>query len=93
MVTSGNVPASLKQDLVAAVRKDLGAIACLEKVLVVARLPKTRSGKVLRRCIRDMCAGNPVNIPATVEDASVLTEIEDALRKEGLIPEQPKAKL
>ncbi|KAG2173664.1 hypothetical protein INT43_005084 [Umbelopsis isabellina] len=93
VVTSGNVPATLTKDLVAAVRKDLGAIACLEKVLVVARLPKTRSGKVLRRCIRDMCAGNPVNVPATVEDASVLTEIETALRKEGLIPEQPKAKL
>lgn len=87
VVTSGKVSSALQQDLVAAVRNDLGAIACLEKIIVVARLPKTRSGKVLRRCIRDMAAGNPINVPATIEDASVLTDIEAVLQKEGLIPQ------
>jgi propionyl-CoA synthetase len=92
VVTSGKVSDALRKDLVTAVRNDLGAIACLDKVVVVARLPKTRSGKVLRRCIRDMTAGNPVNVPATIEDVTVLKDIEAALAKEGLIP-QTKAKL
>ena len=92
VVTTGKVSDTIKQDLVKAVRTDLGAIACLDKVVLVARLPKTRSGKVLRRCIRDMAAGNPVNVPATIEDATVLTDIEAALQKEGLIP-QTKSKL
>jgi hypothetical protein len=41
-----------------------------------------------------MAAGNPINVPATIEDASVLTDIEAALQKEGLIPQAtPKARL
>lgn len=76
----------LLAQLVAAVRSDLGAIACFDRAIFVPRLPKTRSGKVLRRCIRDMVDGKQVKVPATIEDDSVLPEIQDALHREGLLP-------
>ena len=77
----------LLRELVASTRSDLGAIACFEKAVFVERLPKTRSGKVLRRCIRDMVDGKPMRVPATIEDEAVLPEIEQVLRIEGLLPE------
>ncbi|KAI9318546.1 acyl-CoA synthetase short-chain family member 3 [Dichotomocladium elegans] len=82
--------AQLTSELVAATRKDLGAIACFEKAVYVQRLPKTRSGKVLRRCIRDMVEGKPLRVPATIEDETVLPEIEDALRLHRLLPTSAK---
>ena len=78
----------LLRELVVATRSDLGAIACFERAVFVPRLPKTRSGKVLRRCIRDMVDGKPLIVPATIEDETVLPEIQDALRIEGLMPER-----
>ncbi|KAI7851423.1 hypothetical protein BDC45DRAFT_607998 [Circinella umbellata] len=79
--------AKLLRELVASTRSDLGAIACFERAVFVERLPKTRSGKVLRRCIRDMVDGKPMKVPATIEDETVLPEIEHVLRIEGLLPE------
>ncbi|KAI9481539.1 MAG: hypothetical protein EXX96DRAFT_567092 [Benjaminiella poitrasii] len=78
--------ASLYQDLVQATRRDLGAIACYQTSVVIPRLPKTRSGKVLRRSIREMVDGKLVNIPATIEDESVLYEIYSVLKDNQLIP-------
>ncbi|KAL0087857.1 hypothetical protein J3Q64DRAFT_1734873 [Phycomyces blakesleeanus] len=75
------------QELIAATRRDLGAIACFEHAVIVRRLPKTRSGKVLRRSVRDMVEGKEVKIPATIEDETTLVEIEDALRLGGLLPQ------
>ncbi|KAI9023778.1 hypothetical protein CLU79DRAFT_718545 [Phycomyces nitens] len=75
------------QELIAATRRDLGAIACFEHAVIVRRLPKTRSGKVLRRSVRDMVEGKEVKIPATIEDETTLVEIEDALRRGGLLPQ------
>ncbi|KAI9491890.1 hypothetical protein BDB00DRAFT_883665 [Zychaea mexicana] len=83
----------LLQELVAATRRDLGAIACFDKAVFVSRLPKTRSGKVLRRCIRDMVDGKPIKVPATIEDESVLPEIEHVLRIEGLLPDTRLSKM
>lgn len=79
----------ITRDLVAATRRDLGAIACFERAIYVQRLPKTRSGKTLRRCIRDMVDGKPVRVPATIEDETVLPEIEAILRQNGLMGSQP----
>ncbi|CAO3597016.1 unnamed protein product [Absidia cylindrospora] len=73
-------------DLIKATRNDLGAISCFDLAIVVPRLPKTRSGKILRRCIRDMVEHKPVKIPGTIEDAQVLTEIETALYENKFIP-------
>ncbi|KAI8146364.1 hypothetical protein BJV82DRAFT_601505 [Fennellomyces sp. T-0311] len=80
--------AKLLRELITATRNDLGAIACFDRAVFVPRLPKTRSGKVLRRCIRDMVDGKPLIVPATIEDETVLPEIQDALRAEGLMPDR-----
>jgi propionyl-CoA synthetase len=76
----------LFKELIAATRRDLGAIACFEKSVIIPRLPKTRSGKVLRRSIREMVDGKAVNMPATIEDEDALYEIYDILKENRLIP-------
>lgn len=83
----------LLAELISAVRSDLGAIACFDRAVFVPRLAKTRSGKTLRRCIRDMVDGKEVKVPATIEDETVLPEIQSVLQKEGLIPAALTAKL
>jgi propionyl-CoA synthetase len=69
-------PDQLGAELVALVRSEIGPVAALRQVDVVAALPKTRSGKVLRRTMREIADGLPGNVPSTVEDAGVV----DALR-------------
>ncbi len=69
-------PAALQDDLVRRVRDEIGAVACLRRVDVVTALPKTRSGKILRRSIRAIVEGRPEPVPATIEDPATL----DALR-------------
>ena len=56
---------------IAAVRHDLGAVAALKTVYVVAQLPKTRSGKILRKLLRLIANGQPWDIPSTIEDPDV----------------------
>jgi len=72
-------PATLAADLVALVREEIGAVAALRQVDVVAGLPKTRSGKILRKSMREIADGHDVRgaaVPSTIEDPAVL----DALR-------------
>jgi propionyl-CoA synthetase len=69
-------PERLEEELVALVRREIGPVAALRRVDVVPALPKTRSGKVLRRTMREIADGRPTVVPSTVEDASVV----DALR-------------
>lgn len=57
------------------VRSKIGAIATLRDVLVVERLPKTRSGKILRKTLRQMIDGEELIIPSTIDDPEVLTEL------------------
>ncbi len=66
-------------DLIMMVRERIGAIASFRQVLIVKALPKTRSGKILRGIMRNIADGKKYQIPSTVEDGSVLTDIEDAL--------------
>ncbi|MFC3964435.1 AMP-binding protein [Nocardia jiangsuensis] len=73
-------PEELKAELIARVREQIGAIAALHDVVVVTALPKTRSGKILRRTIRQITAGAEVEMPATIEDPAVLTAFEDRVR-------------
>ena len=75
-------------DLVARVREQIGAVADFKSVQVVARLPKTRSGKVLRVTIRSMADGGAAKVPATIEDEAVLPEIQQALQTLGY-PQPP----
>ncbi len=66
----------LEQDLVKMVRERLGALACFRRARVVKRLPKTRSGKILRRIMRCMADGKPFQTPSTIEDLTVLEELK-----------------
>ncbi|KAI8925581.1 hypothetical protein BC831DRAFT_460166 [Entophlyctis helioformis] len=73
--------AAIGQELIGMVRSQIGAFACFDlgNVFFVDRLPKTRSGKVLRRTLRAIVNGDSYAVPATIEDASVLGEIERAV--------------
>ena len=61
------------------IRKKIGAIASVKQVRVVDRLPKTRSGKILRKTIRQMLDGEEVQVPSTIDDPSILDELSSLL--------------
>jgi propionyl-CoA synthetase len=69
-------PAQLRDELIARVREQIGAIATLNDAVVVTALPKTRSGKILRKTIRQITAGDAYEIPSTIEDPSVLAALQ-----------------
>ena len=69
----------IKRELVALVRERIGALACFNRVVVVKRLPKTRSGKTLRAVLRKIADGEACTIPATIDDPAILEEIIQAL--------------
>ncbi len=73
--------AQLEQELIARVRKEIGAIASLRQVAVVQKLPKTRSGKILRRTIRTLAAEEDVPVPSTIDDPTSLDELRAAMQK------------
>jgi len=72
-------PAQVQQELVARVRERIGALACFNRVIVVKRLPKTRSGKTLRAVLRKIADGEAYTIPATIDDPAILAEVAQAL--------------
>ncbi|GAA1936392.1 AMP-binding protein [Nocardioides hwasunensis] len=69
----------LRAELVDLVRDEVGAVASLRDVTVVHALPKTRSGKILRKVLRDMSDGKAVETPPTIEDVAVLDKLRDRL--------------
>ena len=71
--------AVLKKELLQTVRSQVGPIATPRDILVVGRLPKTRSGKILRGTMRKIADGQSYSTPATIEDPAVLQEIASAL--------------
>jgi len=73
-------PAVLRDELVARVRDEIGAIAALREVDVVAALPKTRSGKILRGTMRGLAAGQDVPVPSTIDDPGALDALRGLLR-------------
>lgn len=70
---------SINKDLLTSVRNEIGAIACYKTSYIVPRLPKTRSGKVLRKVLKSMLAGEGVTIPPTIDDPASLDEIRNVL--------------
>ncbi len=70
----------LEEELVEMVRDKIGAIACFRRVIVVDRLPKTRSGKILRRVIRQIADGEEYSVPSTIDDPAILDEISQQFR-------------
>jgi propionyl-CoA synthetase len=73
----------LETELVARVREAIGPVAAFKQALVVGRLPKTRSGKVLRGTMRQIADGEPYRTPPTIDDPEILDEIRRALETRG----------
>lgn len=73
----------LAKELIALVRRDIGPVADFKNVTVVDALPKTRSGKILRKTMRQIADGEEYVIPSTIEDAGVIDQLIGALRPTG----------
>jgi len=73
----------IKAELVAMIREKIGPVASFKKVSIVQRLPKTRSGKVLRGIMRNIADSKEYKMPATIDDPRILDEIEQALKTIG----------
>jgi propionyl-CoA synthetase len=76
-------PEDIKSDLVKMVREEIGPIACLRETSPVDRLPKTRSGKILRGTMRSIANGKEYRMPSTIDDPTSLEEITGALGNMG----------
>jgi propionyl-CoA synthetase len=72
--------ATICKELVGLVREKIGPVAAFKDAMVVARLPKTRSGKILRATLRKIADGESYTVPPTIDDAAILGEMETALR-------------
>jgi len=68
-----------EKDIVQKVREKIGAVACLKNVMVVKRLPKTRSGKILRKLIRTLLDGKEFQVPSTIDDEKIIDEIQEKI--------------
>ena len=80
-----NIPEEqLQSEVVSLVRKEIGAFANFRKTVIVPRLPKTRSGKILRQVMRKIADNEPYDLPATIDDPEILTEIRDGLINQGI---------
>jgi propionyl-CoA synthetase len=77
-------PAALEKEVVALVRDRIGPVAAFKTVVAVKRLPKTRSGKILRATMQKIADGEPWTMPATIDDPAILDEIAGALRARGI---------
>jgi propionyl-CoA synthetase len=73
----------LQSELVQRVRDEVGAVASLRRIDVVAGLPKTRSGKILRRTMRQIADGVEAPVPSTIEDPTVLDALDEVLTDPG----------
>jgi propionyl-CoA synthetase len=73
----------IEREAVALVRERIGPVASFHKALVVAGLPKTRSGKILRGTMRKIADGEVYPMPATIDDPGVLEEVSNALAEAG----------
>jgi propionyl-CoA synthetase len=70
-------------EVVKMVRERIGPVAAFKSATVVERLPKTRSGKILRGTMRQIADGETYKVPATIDDPAILPEIETALQGLG----------
>ena len=68
------------REVIAMVREDIGAVAAFKQAMVVARLPKTRSGKILRKTLRSIADGDEYVVPSTIEDPAALDEVKEVLQ-------------
>ncbi|ULC60782.1 acetate--CoA ligase [Flaviramulus sp. BrNp1-15] len=67
---------TIRSEIIQEVRQEIGAVASFKDVLVVNRLPKTRSGKILRKLLRNIADEQQYNIPSTIDDTAIINEIK-----------------
>ena len=78
-------PSEIEKEVVALVREKIGPVAAFKTAVTVPRLPKTRSGKILRGTMRKIADGEEFSMPATIDDPAILDEIEQALKDAGVV--------
>ncbi len=74
----------MQEELIAIIRKNIGAVACFKQAGIVKRLPKTRSGKILRKTIRKLASETEVAVPPTIDDPLILEEIREIMQERGI---------
>jgi propionyl-CoA synthetase len=79
-------PTDIEKECVALIRDKIGPVAAFKLAITVARLPKTRSGKILRGTMKKIADGESWQVPATIDDPVVLEEVGVALKGKGLPP-------
>jgi propionyl-CoA synthetase len=77
-------PAEIEKECVQRIRDQIGAVAALRTVITVKRLPKTRSGKILRQTMRKIADREEWKMPATIDDPAILDEISAAMKHKGI---------
>ncbi|MGI9400881.1 MAG: AMP-binding protein, partial [Rhizobiaceae bacterium] len=75
--------ADIEKEVISLVREKIGPVAAFKTAIIVDRLPKTRSGKILRATMQKIADGEEWKMPATIDDPAILDEIGDALQKRG----------
>lgn len=71
----------IEKEVIQLVRMQIGAVASLKNVMIAQRLPKTRSGKTLRKLIRTIIDGKDYQIPTTIDDETIIPEIENSVKQ------------
>ncbi|WP_299522478.1 acetate--CoA ligase [Winogradskyella sp.] len=71
----------ISKEIIQEVRHEIGAVASFKDVFAVKRLPKTRSGKILRKLLRNICDDLEYNVPSTIDDVAIISEIESVYKK------------
>ncbi|OHV79165.1 AMP-binding protein [Ensifer sp. LCM 4579] len=87
LVINSNVsrePAEIEKEVVGLVRERIGPVAAFRTAICVKRLPKTRSGKILRATIQKIADRQPWKMPATIDDPAILDEISEVLQAKGI---------
>jgi propionyl-CoA synthetase len=75
---------TIEKELIALVREKIGPVAAFKTAMVIKRLPKTRSGKIVRGTMKKIADKEPWNMPATIDDPVTLDEIKTALQSKGM---------
>ena len=76
--------ATIEREIIALVRDKIGPVAAFKTAMVVERLPKTRSGKILRATMKKIADRDPWTMPATIDDPAVLDEVRAAIERRGI---------
>ncbi|WP_458626897.1 AMP-binding protein [Winogradskyella sp. PC D3.3] len=74
----------IQKEIIQDVRREIGAVASFREVLVVERLPKTRSGKTLRKLLRNIADEQQYNIPSTIDDIAIIEEIKQVYQNHNI---------